>query len=50
LAALTTPIDDSPLEVSTKSGNVAQVRRLLDEGADPFEQDCILVGDQWTWP
>lgn len=36
------PIEESPLEAAAKSGDVSQVRDLLDQGADPFEADAIL--------
>jgi len=43
--ALNMPIDNSPLEKAVMNGNLSQVRQLLDEGADPFEQDPVLG---WT--
>lgn len=40
--ALTMPVDRSPLEDAVVNNNLSQVRRLLDEGADPFEQDPVV--------
>ena len=40
--ALTAPINNTPLEEAAKSGNAKLVARLLEQGADPFEQDQFL--------
>lgn len=36
------PINNTPLEDAAKDGNLPEVRRLLEQGADPFKQDEIL--------
>jgi len=40
--ALTAPMETSPLEEAAKSGNAKLVQQLLQQGADPFEQDPFL--------
>eukprot|EP00977_Amphora_coffeiformis_P004718 scaffold1007_cov176-Amphora_coffeaeformis.AAC.24 len=39
MEAMTRPVTRTSLQEAVMSGNVAEVRRVLDEGADPYEQD-----------